>query len=139
MSQSTPRRASAPNSPSSTPPAPYTHSYESFADLVSTHPPQPRRGLFSSTSSSNTTPRRWRTSLGGSESDSLVTSGPRGGRLYGSVPGTETEGDDPLGPDREEEHNTEEARDGWELSTQGLICLTIGLAGAQLTWTVEMA
>lgn len=41
--------------------------------------------------------------------------------------------------DDEEEEEEVEVDEQKELTTYELICLTIGLAGAQLTWTVEMA
>ncbi|KAK4691109.1 hypothetical protein P7C70_g9421, partial [Phenoliferia sp. Uapishka_3] len=133
----TPRRSPSGTAPPASPSSPPTpHTYESFSDLVSpiSTPKTHRRGLFGSTSSAGT-PRRWRT--GGSESDGLISSPGRRGR-YGSLNGNEEE-EEEVGEEEGEDRETEETREGWELSTLGLVCLTVGLAGAQLAWTVEMA
>ncbi|KAM0751517.1 MFS general substrate transporter [Meredithblackwellia eburnea MCA 4105] len=137
------------------------HSYESFSDLVSTTPPSARRGLFSSTSSSspggyNGYTRRWGSgSIGASGGGHATMNSEGGDTSFGWTPtrGRESrrrasEGSllvqrvspprQPLSPSTEVEDPSEPEPE-WELSTLGLICLTIGLAGAQLAWTVEMA
>ena len=74
--------------------------------------------------------------MGGSDGDGLPSAGPRGSSRYGSIQAADRDGHQAADSD---DGDSDQARDGWELSTLGLICLTVGLAGAQLTWTVEMA
>lgn len=99
------------------------HTYESFADIMPSSPPPsspPRRSWLPQSpiiGSFNRSRRTgWRGSLGG---DSLA----------------ETDGEPTL-PD---ETSDADAAGEKHLSTLQLVLLTVGLLGAQLTWTVEMA
>jgi hypothetical protein len=125
------RRQSAPLVPPSSSTAP--HSYESFSDLVSSSPSSSRRGIFSSGGAQPN--RKWRSSTG-----SASAVGVGDWRLEG---GARRDGDVEDYEDEEEVNDVETTADGGDekdhLSTPNLIGLTIGLAGAQLAWTVEMA
>lgn len=123
------RRASA-----SSTPAPVHAQYESFADLVPAAPASPgpdtRRisipQLFSRPSHASVPADR-------EEAPPSKLSWRRYGSMGGLGGGAASDDDD---EDGEGVHA--QGREGW-LSTWQLIGLTIGLAGAQLTWTVEMA
>lgn len=151
MSSSNPRRALNTSSNSTTPAAPLTHhprseslpssapphpaahtTYESFADLIPTSPPPgspPRRSWIAASpilGSFNRSRRTgWRGSLGGESADDGGADGAGEGRGDGDGE------DDGEGGDGR--------RLAKRLSTWRLVLLTVGLAGAQLTWTVEMA
>lgn len=143
-----------------------THSYESFTDLNSnsTPPSHSRRTsstrrislLFSSSSpasSPSATDSRKVSTVETLDDQEPNLARKLTWRRYGSMGGSglpigaisdDEEGDN---DHSEEDDNTiaieregrdEEDRKDW-LSTWDLIGLTIGLAGAQLTWTVEMA
>ena len=111
------RHSSTPTSPTPRPASP-PHAYESFADLVPS-PVSARRGLFT------TPPRRWRAER--PESEGVVGSG--------GVGEWTPVGEWAAGVESEEEDDEEDQL----LSTLELVGLTVGLAGAQLAWTVEMA
>jgi hypothetical protein len=120
--------------PPLTPPLP--HSYESFSDLAVTSPSTPsrRRALFSSTTSS-VHPEHHRLSSGSHDAAKIPKAQGGGHRLWNYLKGNESPEDN----DAEEDETSTQIGSKADLSTLNMICLTIGLAGAQLTWTVEMA
>ncbi|GAA5874856.1 hypothetical protein JCM1840_003904 [Sporobolomyces johnsonii] len=114
---STPTPPQTPTAPSHDTP----HSYQSFGDLVqSPTSPHARKSIFSHTFSHFPS-----TSIGGAAG---------GGReRRGSGDAGESGGED------DDQIVAKDATRRTNLTTLDLINLTVGLAGAQLTWTVEMA
>ncbi|GAA6059941.1 hypothetical protein JCM10212_003081 [Sporobolomyces blumeae] len=109
--------ASPTSSPRAAPPQPAT--YQSFEDLFDTPAsPHSKRSILGSPSFFGSPGRR---------------ANRRAGR------GGDSNRDDRDGDDSPEDEDREEGKQGRWLTTLDLINLTVGLGGAQLTWTVEMA
>jgi hypothetical protein len=158
---------SQPNSPT-TPTHAHSHAYESFADLVGNEPPtsplasSPRRAHFfgggsNGNGASRSSPvhnnggRRWPSiSLPSAPASPSPTQQRRGHTArspnphkgdvdHGAFGHESSFGDDDEGEEEEARRLVEAGAAKEDLSTKDMLLLTVGLAGAQLTWTVEMA